>query len=227
MRKTGFVVIAFFFVCASVPCPMAAQEVRPVSAAEALARLKEGNARFVTAEPRHPDQGARRRGETARDGQRPFAIVLACSDSRVPVEIIFDAGIGDIFVVRTAGNIVRDAVVAGSIEYAAVYLRVPLLVILGHTECGAIGATIAGVPADGNVRAIQEAIEPVVAELKKAAPRLEGPGLMNAAVIGNARGSKTELLARSDVVRRLSDEGALKIVTAVYNIETGSIDWGE
>lgn len=121
-------------------------------AEEALQARREGNRRFATGQAIHPHQDAARR-EEVRPGQRPFAAILSCSDSRVPPEVIFDWGVGDLFVVRTAGHGVDD-VALGSIEYAVEHLGVPLLVVLGHTRCGAVTAALHGDEAPGHIAAV-------------------------------------------------------------------------
>src|SRR5262249_7971690 len=127
----------------------AAQEKAP-TAEEALQRLKQGNARFVADKlDQKKDIGGKRRGDLAK-GQRPFAIILSCADSRVPPELVFDQGLGDLFVVRVAGN-VTDPVVLGSIEYGVQVLKAPLIIVLGHESCGAVQAAIAGGELPGNI----------------------------------------------------------------------------
>jgi len=192
---------------------------------EALTLLKEGNARFVTMKTEHLNINAERRMDTAVNGQKPFAIVLACSDSRVPVEAIFDRGIGDIFIVRVAGNIAIDPSVIGSIEYGAEHLNSPLLVVMGHTNCGAVNASISGPPLEGDVRTIQKTIEIVAARVKKDYPALYGDGLAFEVVKENVLQVKKDILAGSDEIRHLSGEGKLKIVPAVYDIRTGVVEW--
>ena len=223
----GIVVIAVVVASALAISPVIFHKMNAAVSGDALTLLKEGNARFVAAKMKYPNQGAERRKETARHGQKPYAIVLACADSRIPVETLFDAGIGDIFVVRNAGNVAQDDIVAGSIEYAAKHLHSHLLVILGHTECGAVQAALSEVPAAGNIRAIQKMIEPAAAEVRKNAPALRGPELLSAVITSNTLKSEADLLAKSDIIRNMSDKGTLKIVTAVYDIETGAIRWDE
>ncbi|MFC1570585.1 carbonic anhydrase [Candidatus Omnitrophota bacterium] len=229
MKKTLTIVITVlvFFVCVIVLGSVINRKMHSVASGDALTLLKKGNARFAATRLRHPSRSAKRRKETARYGQNPYAIVLTCADSRVPVEILFDAGIGDIFVVENAGNIAQDDIVAGSIEYAAKHLNSPLLVILGHTECGAVQAALSDVPAAGNIRVIQKIIEPAAAKAKATSPHLEGSELLNAAIENNVLQSKTDLLARSKIIKDMHDKGSLKIVTGVYDIKTGTIDWDE
>ena len=195
------------------------------TADEALALLKEGNVRFVGIKMEHPNLDADRRVGTAVNGQKPFAIVLACSDSRVPVEDIFDRGIGDIFVVRVAGNIAEDPTVVGSIEYAAEHLNSPLLVIMGHTECGAVKAAISGPPLGGDIRVIQETIENAVEIVKKDHPDLNGDDLTYAVVKENVFQAKNDILTDNEEIANMAEKGKLKIACAVYDVKTGVVEW--
>ena len=182
MKLSGFV--ATFILCIMVSSSISAGEV--IRSDEALKLLKEGNARFVEMKLRHPDETIKQREETAVNGQAPFAAVLACSDSRVPVEAIFDRGIGDIFVVRVAGNIVMDNDVIGSIEYAVEHLHTPLLVIMWHTGCGAVKAAVDDSAVEGKILDIQKQIRPVALKTKEEHPELSGPDLVNAVAKNNA-----------------------------------------
>jgi len=195
------------------------------NADEALMLLKEGNARFFAMKTEHLNINAERRMDTAINGQKPFAVVLACSDSRVPVEAIFDRGIGDIFVVRVAGNIAIDPSVIGSVEYGVRHLNSPLLVVMGHTNCGAVNASISGPPLEGDVRAIQKNIEIVAARVKKDHPALNGDSLESEVVKENILQAKKDILAGSGEIRRAAGEGKLKIVPAVYDLKTGAVKW--
>ncbi|MFA5167469.1 MAG: carbonic anhydrase [Candidatus Omnitrophota bacterium] len=217
----------WMIVSAALVGPVFAGEGTSLNAEEALALLKEGNSRFVAMKIEHPDENTARREETSANGQKPFAAVLGCADSRVPVEIIFDRGIGDIFVVRVAGNIAMDSSVTGSLEYAVGHLKVPLLVVLGHTQCGAVGAAVSGAKLEGGIRDIQEKIEPVVKEVEKKYPDLQGPALTNEVVKQNIFQTEKDLLSGSEAIRGLAAQGALKIVPAVYDVMTGKVDWLE
>lgn len=224
MKKSNTVIfIAAFFVCIAASLPVLAEN--PISADEALKLLKDGNARFVEMKLRHPNVSIEQRENTATSGQKPFAIVFACSDSRVPVEIIFDRGIGDIFVVRVAGNTIMDNSVIGSIEFAAEHLHLPLLVILGHTECGAVKAAIAGIHEEGSIGAIQKKIEQAATLVKKEYPELGGPDLMNAVIKSIVLEAKVDILSQSRLIKEMSGSGKLKIVTGVYDVKTGGTEW--
>ena len=217
------VFIAAFFVFIAASIPVFANDI--IKADEALELLKEGNARFVEMQLQHPNESIERREKTALNGQKPFAIVLACSDSRVPVETVFDRGIGDIFVIRVAGNIVMDSSVIGSIEYGAEHLHSPLLVTLGHTECGAVEAAVSGAHSEGRISDIQKKIEPIAALIKKEHPELSGSNLTNAVVRNNTLQAKEDILSQSRLIKELVDTGKLRIVTGVYDIKTGKVDW--
>jgi carbonic anhydrase len=196
-----------------------------LDADEALAVLKAGNARFVAMKMQYPDINTKRMVDTAANGQKPFAIVLACSDSRVPVETIFDRGIGDIFVVRVAGNVAVDPSVIGSIEYAVGHLGSPLLVIMGHTDCGAVKAAVSGAPMEGDIHVIQKTIEIAVEKVKKDRPSLTGNDLTPAVVKENVIQAMEDILTKSEEIGDMVKEGKLKIVPAVYDLKTGVVEW--
>lgn len=191
--------------------------------ATVLKMLQAGNARFVSGKVRHPHASAQRRAELTK-GQHPKAAILGCADSRVPPELIFDEGLGDLFVVRVAGN-VADPVDVGSIEYAVEHLGVGLVVVLGHHSCGAVKATAdAGGKADGNIGAIVSEIAPAV-EQARAAPAKEG--LVDDAVHVNARRTAGALVERSAILKAAVEEKKVRIVAAVYDLATGKVEWGE
>lgn len=193
------------------------------TAEEALAELKAGNARFVKGKAARHNQSLARVNEVVA-GQKPEAIVLGCADSRVPPEVIFDEGIGDLFVVRVAGNVAEPAT-TGSIEYAAEHLHVPLIVVLGHRDCGAVKATAeAHGPAEGNLGEIVKELAPAVAAARASPGKL---GLVNDAVHANASLVAGQLVSESKVLEHLVAEGKVKIVTAVYDLGSGKVEWGE
>jgi carbonic anhydrase len=194
---------------------------------EAVVLLKEGNARFLAKQLEDPGLKAARMKDAAAFGQKPFAAVLGCSDSRVPVVEIFDRGIGDIFVIRVAGNVAMDPVVIGSAEYAVGNLGAPVLVILGHTGCGAVKAAISGASLEGGMRDIQKKIEPAVATVKDEHPGLKDAALTTAVVKANVMQAKKDLLASSREISRLVSDGKIKVVPAVYDLETGVVEWLE
>lgn len=184
---------------------------------EALAKLQAGNERYVASQLTHPNQTAERRAELGA-GQHPFAIVLGCADSRVSPEVIFDQGLGDLFVIRVAGNIVDD-VVLGSIEYAAEHLHTPLIVVLGHSKCGAVGATVAGGELEGHLPSLATAIQPAVDSVKDQ----EGD-LLDNAVRANAKMVAEQLSSSDPVLSKLVEAGGLKVVAARYDLDSGKVD---
>lgn len=186
-----------------------------------IKQLKAGNARFAAGKATHPDGSVARRKELTK-GQHPKAVILGCSDSRVPPELVFDEGLGDLFVVRVAGN-VADPVNLGSIEYAAEHLGTSTVVVLGHHSCGAVKATAdAGGKAEGNIGAIVAEIAPAV-EQAKGSPGKEG--LVHDASHANARRVAASLTQRSPVLAKLAAEGKLKVVAAVYDLESGVVEF--
>lgn len=183
---------------------------------QALALLLEGNRRFVADLMSKQHKDTARRIEVAK-GQHPLAIVLCCADSRVPPEQVFDVGLGDIFVVRVAGNVLDD-VVLGSVEYAASHLHAPLVVVLGHERCGAVSASISGDPAPAHVLAIVDRIQ---ANLAGSAP---GPGdALDQAVCLNARTVARQLAAAQPLLGNLVSTGALTVVAARYDLDDGTV----
>jgi carbonic anhydrase len=187
-----------------------------VSAAEAARRLAEGNARFVAGRPQHPRQDAAHRRDL-RTGQHPFAVIVGCADSRVPPEILFDQGVGDLFTLRVAGNVVDDAML-GSLEYAIAHLGTPLIVVLGHSRCGGVGAALEGGAPPGHLPAITDAIRPAV-EATRGAP---GDPLMNA-TIAHARAMAERIRRAGPVIAPAVAAGTVEVVAMVYEIETGEV----
>lgn len=192
------------------------------SADQALQNLRVGNARFYTGANRAPNLTPERVRETAEHGQFPFATVLSCADSRVPVEHLFDAGVGDLFVVRVAGN-VADTDEIGTIEYGVGHLGTPLLVIMGHTGCGAVTAVVEGAEVHGAIPMLVDNIVPAAEWVKQNRPELTGKELVNAAVEANVWQAIDDTLSRSEVTRGLVKSGQLKIVGAVYELATGRV----
>ena len=187
-----------------------------------LALLKEGNSRFVSGKPRHPNQDADRRSLTVSDGQKPFATILACSDSRSPVEVIFDRGIGELFVVRVAGNVADDTQL-GSIEYGVAHLNTPLIVVLGHTGCGAVSAACKGGELHGHLPLLINRIQPAVAKARAAGT--DPDRLLLAAVQANVWQQIEEIIHESSVVRAFLKDGSVQIVGGIYDLEKGSVNW--
>ncbi len=177
-----------------------------------LERLMEGNKRFVEGTPAPKDMKARR-AET-KDGQKPFVTVVTCSDSRVSPEFIFDQGIGDVFVVRTAGNVV-DKVTLGSIEYGTEHLQTPLLVVMGHEKCGAVTAACKGGECPPNIAAIMK---------KLRGPVKRGKGDVEKSAVANIKSVIREIRRKSGIVKHLEAEGKLRIIGMKYFFEDGRVE---
>jgi len=181
----------------------------------ALQKLMEGNQRFVEHQPQYPDQSALRLQEVAQ-AQHPFATILSCADSRVPAEIVFDQGIGDIFDVRIAGNIATPEAI-GSIEYAVVLLGSPLLMVMGHERCGAVTAAVQNESLLGDISTFVKAIKPAVDKVKNQ------PGdTVENAVVANVQ-YQIERLKRSQLLTEQVQSGKLKIVGGRYDLDTGRV----
>lgn len=197
----------------------AGARVPAISPAQGLAQLAAGNQRFQSGAPSHPDQDAKRRAALA-GGQSPFAVIVSCSDSRVPPEVIFDQGLGDLFVVRVAGNTVTRAGLE-SIDYAVDHLGSNLIVVLGHDSCGAVKGAIAqcaSKPA-AELPEIFSNICPAVTQARKAG----GDDLVSSAIDLNVA-EQVRMLERSPLFKKRVDNGSLKIVGARYHLESGKVE---
>lgn len=200
-----------------------------IPAPEAIERLREGNRRFVAgAGGRAARRAEERRSELAA-GQEPFAIVLGCSDSRVPAEIVFDQGLGDLFVIRVAGNIVAPSQV-GSIEFAAERFGTRLVVVLGHSQCGAVLATLEELERptasrSANLFSIVDRIRPAVETLLETELRRDPEALARQAVRANIRASADHLRHGSPILEQLIAEDGLLVVAAEYSLETGVVEF--
>jgi carbonic anhydrase len=184
---------------------------------QSIKKLLDGNKRCVVCKPEHPRQDARRRKEITK-GQKPFAVIVGCSDSRIPPELIFDQGLGDLFVVRLAGNIV-DNVALGSIEYAVEHLGSKLIIVLGHGKCGAVTAAAQGPDAPGHVGTILKAIQPAV----KKARKLPGD-LVDNAIRANAALVVDKIKSSKPILAEMAEKGEIEVIGAYYNIETGAVE---
>jgi carbonic anhydrase len=191
---------------------------------DAFKLLNEGNLRYRNGTSQDPHRDQDRRCETFTGGQHPYAIVLACADSRAPVEVIFDAGIGDLFTVRVAGNVASTDEV-GSIEYAVEHLGAPLVVVLGHTKCGAVTAVVERAHVSESIAKLVAPIVPAVERAAKHDPKLSGAALVSAAIRENVIQSIHDLQSRSEIVRQAVAMGKLKIVGGIYDLHTGEIQW--
>jgi len=188
------------------------------SADAVWASLEAGNKRFVAGKSQTRDLVARR--SKLASGQSPNVIILSCSDSRVSPELIFDQGLGDLFVIRTAGN-VADPVALGSIEYAVDHIHSPLLIVLGHQKCGAVDAACSGGKMPSvNLEAIMNKIGPAVTQAKTYA---KADDLLESAVKENVHQSAKDVLANSEIVREAVSSGKLKVVEAEYSLDTGEV----
>ena len=200
-----------------------------ISARAALERLREGNRRFVSdVRSRDTLTGQTRRNELVA-GQEPFAIVLGCSDSRVPAEIVFDQGLGDLFVIRVAGNIVASSQV-GSVEFAAARFGTRLVVVLGHSQCGAVLATLEELEQPSNQQSrslgsIVNRVRPSVEALLATELRHDPQALVQHAVRANIRVSANHLRHGSDILEQLIQKDGLLVVGAEYSLETGVVDF--
>lgn len=200
-----------------------------ISAQEALERLRQGNRRFAAdIKSGHTMIGAARRGDLVA-GQEPFAVILGCSDSRAPVEIVFDHGLGDLFVIRVAGNIVGPSQI-GSVEFAATQFATRLVVVLGHSRCGAVTATVeqlqrpTGDQPTG-LRSITDRIAPAIEPLLGAYQDRKTEDLMHKAIRANVHASVGQLRDGSETLKRLIDSEGLRVVGAEYSLETGLVDF--
>ena len=199
----------------------AASAANTLTAEQALQRLLEGNQRYATEQAEHPNVSMGRRAEVAA-GQQPFAIVLSCSDSRVPPELIFDQGLGDLFVARTAGHVIDNAIL-GSVEYACSEFNVPLVMVLGHSRCGAVHATLESVekfqPASDLIRAIVEEIRPAVEKV-----RWQSGDRIDLAVRAHVELTVNRIRKLPYLANMLLEKGHPKVVGARYDIVTGWVE---
>ncbi|MCC6547030.1 carbonic anhydrase [Candidatus Sumerlaeota bacterium] len=200
-----------------------------ISASDALQRLRDGNRHFVASLGTSEESLPIARSIDLPADQNPFAIVIGCSDARVPAEIVFDQGLGDLFVIRVAGNIASPSQI-GSVEFAASRFGCRLVVVLGHSQCGAIRATIEELqrPAENqsrNLRAIVDRVKPAVVPLMSRNPPKDMETLMEYAVRANVSFTVAHLKHSSGVLEQLIDRDGLRIVGAEYSLETGNVDF--
>lgn len=196
---------------------MAQSDTSPMNYSQALARLIEGNRRYVAMRQQYPRQTLAHR-QILLEGQRPFAAVLSCSDSRVPSELIFDQGLGDLFVVRIAGH-VPSPLVLGSLEFAVHSLEVPLVMVVGHSQCGAVSAVIKGETMPGHIHRLTEVLQPAVDAVRTL------PGdLLDNAIRESSRMTVGYLLEQSPILRQAVDEDRIKVVPAYYSLKDGSVE---
>jgi carbonic anhydrase len=199
-----------------------------LGATEALERLREGNRRFAANESQHSIGNEARRRELV-EGQEPFAVILGCSDSRAPAEIVFDQGVGDLFVIRVAGNVVAPSLV-GSIEFACSKFGTRLVVVLGHSHCGAVQATLETLQSpqsrvSENIGAIAELIRPSIEAVLANDGDADADDIVGRAIRANVRASADKLRHASEIITKLERDEGLTIVGAEYSLETGLVDF--
>ena len=204
---------------AAAPAPTAVPEAiaQGLNAQQALARLMAGNKRFVSGQPMATHRDSPRRDEVAK-GQHPLAIIVCCSDSRVPPEMVFDVGLGDIFVVRVAGNVL-DPIALGSIEYAAEHLHVPLVVVMGHERCGAVTAALGKTAPPQHILAIVEAIQHNIHGLT---PDAKDP--VDQAVRANAAAVAKQIADSEPLLKEMVTSGHLRVSAVRYDLDDGAVE---
>lgn len=196
-----------------------AHNIENISADEALKKLKQGNERFVQLHQKHPDENKKRRQEMLK-GQHPFAIILSCSDSRVPLELIFDQGLGDLFEIKNAGNVLDDHVI-GSIEYAVMHCGVKLIVIMGHQDCGAINATLSGVSETQYIKSLEDSIQPAIDKCKQKGLEVTSDNVVKMHVMQDIE----ELMQKDHYLVDYMKKHKVKIIPAYYHLDTGKVEF--
>ena len=209
-------IILFLIVAAQFEPNIYAQHGTKWNADESLQKLIAGNQRFVESKMFHSNQSVERRDEVAKE-QHPIAVIVSCSDSRVPPEILFDQGLGDLFVIRSAGNLVDD-IGLGSIEYAAEHLGVQLIIVLGHERCGAVSAAVQGGEAPGHIAKLIEEINPAVEKAKK-----QSGDLLDNAVLSNIKIVVEQLQNSEPILKEFVHDKKLNIVGARYDLDDGVV----
>jgi carbonic anhydrase len=236
MKRFGNLVITLLFLLTLSAAPVVADTthgaaVKKPSPDEAIAMLKEGNKRFVDGKAINPNSDAARLAlaGSKNQGDYAYATVITCSDSRVPVETLFDAGVMDIFVIRVAGN-VCDTDEIGSIEYGLAHVNTPVLVVLGHTQCGAVTAVTHALQGTGhalerNIPPLVDNIQPAVKRAMAANPSLQGDAVIPTAIVENVWQGIEDLFMASPATRDVVKSGKAKVVGAIYDVGTGNIEW--
>ncbi|MDO9584492.1 MAG: carbonic anhydrase [Desulfomicrobium sp.] len=216
-------ILTSLLVFAPIVVMASSSEVHPVSPEKSLQMLTEGNLRFALGQSTHPNISFSRRLLTTTEGQAPFATIIGCSDSRVPVEILFDQGVGDLFVVKVAGN-VADTDEIGSAEYGVDHLGTPVLMVLGHTYCGAVTAVTTGAEVHGSIPALVDNIVPAVEKARHEHPDADVPDLVAKATEANVWQAIDDILTKSHAIADRAKDGRVVVVGGMYNILTGKVD---
>ncbi len=209
-------IVLFIFVLSFQFPLFAASSRSSIDANEALDRLMKGNARFVELKTEHPNLNAERR-TLVKGGQNPFAIIVSCSDSRVPPELIFDQGLGDLFVYRVAGNVIDDLAL-GTIEYGVAQLGANLIFVMGHEKCGAVEATLKGKPLPGHIPTVANKIKPHVEKLS--CKKLDA---LDCGIFQNVEAVVEQLKNSPPILAERVKNGSLKIVGGIYDLESGAV----
>jgi carbonic anhydrase len=230
MKKLFILIVGLACIASFITVPVFAAKQKPAPE-QCLKMLKEGNQRFVSGQIQYTHLGKDRLNLAGSEnqGDHAYATVITCSDSRVPVEHIFDAGIMDIFVIRVAGN-VCDTDEVGSIEYGLAHVNTPVLVVLGHTQCGAVTAVTQAMQGHGhelerNIPPLVDNIEPAVKRAMENNPKLEGSAVIPAAIEENVWQGIEDLFMASPSTRSLVRSGTVKVVGAIYDVGTGEVTW--
>ena len=218
IRCSSNLVVAILLLCPVAGIGTVQKSQDKITPDSVVVELKNGNAHHAAHRYNHPHETAMRLRQLA-SGQHPHAEVLSCADSRVPPEILFDQGLGDLFVVRVAGNVVSDTEL-GSLEYGAEHLHVPLLIVLGHQRCGAVTAAIEGGEAPGHLSALTELLRPAVEKTRG----MPGDRIENV-VRANVEMVVKQLRTSGPVLEKLVSRGELKVVGAIYSLDTGQVTW--
>jgi carbonic anhydrase len=224
MKRVSLAML-ILIVASALASPTLAASANPgISADEAMRVLKAGNARYVDGKLQHPHQDRARRALTAGQGQHPLATVLTCSDSQVPAEIIFDQGIGDIFVIRVAGNVSATDEI-GSMEYAVEYLATPLVVVMGHSQCGAVTAVVDDAKLPPNSASLVAPIKPAVDKAREANPQAAKEVLLKAAIKDNVWQAIDDMLRQSPIIRDKVKNNQVQVAGALYDLDSGQVQW--
>ena len=224
MKKISLLMLILIAAATLAAPALATTAVSGISADEGLRLLKEGNGRYVDGKLQHPRQDRARRALTAAQGQHPLAVVLTCSDSRVPAEIIFDQGIGDLFVVRVAGNVAATDEI-GSIEYAVDVRATPLVVVLGHSQCGAVSAVLDDTKLPPNIANLLEPIKPEVDKAREANPQAAKEVILKAAITDNVWQAIEDMLKQSPIIREKVKDKQVQVAGALYDLDSGQVQW--